>query len=152
MPIETEKKMKGRFIFISHLLVIEISIFLTWDKFKGYIPTKSNLALLWQWLAAWKLLKSGSHVSWRGLCVLFRIFYFRYLKLVVVFPEHFICHATEMDMKIESAEFSQKDFHSIKLKTIFQVSLFKQITWSNYWFWVVHSSNFVVLIRFHNTA
>ena len=51
----------------------------------------------------------------------------RYLKLVVVFPEHFICHATEMDLKIESTEFqhkpvnkfSQREFHSIKLEAIF---------------------------------
>ena len=50
-----------------------------------------------------------------------------YLKLVAVFPEHFICHATETNLKIESAEFqhkpanefSQKEFHNIKLKTIF---------------------------------
>ena len=67
-PIKTKNKLKGRFISINHLLVIEISIFLTWDNFKGYVPTESNLELLWQWLAAWKLLKSGSHVSWRGLC------------------------------------------------------------------------------------
>ena len=90
--IKTEKKLKGRFISTSHLLILEIGIFLTWDNFKSYIPSKSNLALLWQWLAVWKPLKLGSHVSWRGLYVLFRICYFRYLKLVVVFLEHFICH------------------------------------------------------------
>ena len=86
-------------------------------------------------LAAWKPLKSG---SWRGLCVLLRFCFSRYLKLIVLFPEHFICHATETNLKTESTEFqhklankiSQKDFHSIKLKTIFLVSLFKQITWS----------------------
>ena len=51
----------------------------------------------------------------------------RYLKLVAVFPEHFICYAKEMDLKIESAKFqhkpankfSQKEVRSIKLKTIF---------------------------------
>ena len=100
-PIKTEKKLKGRFISIRHLLVIETCIFLTWDNFKG----KPNLALLWQWLAAWKPLKSGSHVSWRGLCVFFRICYSIYLKLVV-FPEHFICYATEMDLKINRLNFS----------------------------------------------
>ena len=85
---------------------------------KLYPCTKSNLVLLWQWLAAWKPLKSGSH---RGLNVLSRICYFRYLKLVVVFPEHFICHATGKDLKMESAEFqhksenefSQKESHSV---------------------------------------
>ena len=126
-PIKSEKKLKGRFISINHLLVIEIRIFVTRDNLKGYVPTKSNLALLWQWSAAWKPWKTGSHVSWRGLCALFRIFYSRYFKLVVLFPEYFICHATETDLKIESAElqhkpankFSQKEFHSIKLKTIF---------------------------------
>ena len=63
----------------------------------------------------------------RGLYVLLKICYFRYLKLVVVFPEHFICHAAETDLKMESNEFqlksannfSQKEFHSIKLETIF---------------------------------
>ena len=52
---------------------------------------------------------------------------YRYFTLVVVFPEHFICHATETELKIESAEFQhkpankfcQKEFHSINLKTIF---------------------------------
>ena len=125
--IKTQKKLKGWCISISHLLVLKIGIFLTWDNFKSYILTKSNLALLWQWLAAWKPLKLGSHVSWRGLYVLFRICYFRYLKLNVVFPEHFICHATEKDLKMDSAEFqhksaiefSQKESHSIKLKTVF---------------------------------
>ena len=42
-------------------------------------------------------------------------------------PEHFICHAIEKDLKIDSAEFqhksanefSQKESHSIKLKTFF---------------------------------
>ena len=51
----------------------------------------------------------------------------RYFTLVVVFSEHFICHATETDLKRESAEFqhksantfSQTEFHSINLKTIF---------------------------------
>ena len=38
---------------MSYFLAIEISIFLTWDNFKGYVLTKSNLALFWQWLAAW---------------------------------------------------------------------------------------------------
>ena len=52
---------------------------------------------------------------------------YRYFTLVVVFPEHFICHATETELKRESAEFqhksankfSQKEFHSNNLKTIF---------------------------------
>ena len=103
--VKTEKKLKGRFISVIHLQVIEIGIFKTWGNLKGYAPTKSNLALLWQWLglAAWKPLKSGSHVSWRGLCVLFRICYFRYWKLVAGFSEYFICHATasRMDLRIE---------------------------------------------------
>ena len=42
-------------------------------------------------------------------------------------PEHFICHLTEKDLKIDSGkfqlkstnEFSQKESHSIKLKTAF---------------------------------
>ena len=42
-------------------------------------------------------------------------------------PEHFICHATKKDLKIDSAEFqhksanefSQNESHSIKLKTVF---------------------------------
>ena len=70
--------------------------FLTWDNFKGYVLTKSNLTLLWWWLAAWKPLKLGSHVSWRGLCVLFRICYFRYWKVVAV-PRAFYlsCHRVQ---------------------------------------------------------
>ena len=44
-----------------------------------------------------------------------------------MFPEHFICHATEKDLKMDSAEFqhksanefSQKEYQSIKLKTVF---------------------------------
>ena len=122
--IKTKKKLKGRFISISHLLVIEISIFLTWDNFKGYVPTESNLELLWQWLAAWKPSKLGSHVSWRGLCVFVIICCSRYLKLVVVFPKHFTCHATETVLKIEPAEFQHKSANkfsqkvSVKLKTI----------------------------------
>ena len=44
--------------------------------------------------------------------------------------KHFICHVTEMGLKIELAEFqhksankfSQKEFHSVKMKTVFQVS------------------------------
>ena len=43
-----------------------------------------------------------------ALCVLFRICYSRYLKLVFVFSEHFICYTTENDLKIESAEFQHK--------------------------------------------
>ena len=125
--IKPQKKLKGWHISFSHPLVLKIGIFLTWENFKSYILTKSNLALLWQWLAAWKPLKLGSHVSWRRLYVLFRICYFRYLKLNVVLPEHFICHAKEKDLKIDSAEFqhksanefSQKKSHSIKLKTVF---------------------------------
>ena len=66
--IKTKKKLKGRFISISHLLVIEISIFLTWDNFKGYVPTESNLELLWQWLAAWKLKIGLSCQLKRALC------------------------------------------------------------------------------------
>ena len=111
--IKTQKKLKGWCISISQLLVLKIVIFLTWGNFKSYIPTKSNLALLWQWLAAWKPLKLGSHVSWRGLYVLFRICYFRYLKLVVVFPEHFISHATE---KMDSAEFQYKSANEFSQK------------------------------------
>ena len=111
---------------------------LTWDSFiKGYVPSKSNLTILWQWLAAWKPLKLGSHISWRGLCVICRICYSRYLKLFVV-PKHFIFHATEKNLKIELAEFqhksankfSQKEFGSIKMETIFEVSFFKLIAWS----------------------
>ena len=125
--LKTEKKLKGRFISISHLSVNKTGIFLTWDNFKGYFPTKSDLPLLWQWLASWKPLKLGSHVSWSGLCVILRICYFRYLKLVVVFPKYFVCHATEIDLKIELPKFQHKsankffqmEFHSIKLKTIF---------------------------------
>ena len=49
--------------------------------------------------------------------------------------EHFICHATEAELQIESAEFqhkpanrfSQKEFHSIKLKKISRF-LFSNIT------------------------
>ena len=41
--------------------------------------------------------------------------------------KHFICHVTEMGLKIELAEFqhksankfSQKEFHSVKMKTVF---------------------------------
>ena len=63
----------------------------------------------------------------KGSVFFFRICYSRYLKLVALFPEYFICHATEADLKIESAEFQynpankfyQMEFHSIKLKTIF---------------------------------
>ena len=102
------KKLKGRFISISHLSFNEIGIFLNCDDFKDYVPTKWNLALLWQWLAAWRLLKLGSHVNWRGLCVIFRISHFRYLKLVFVFRKHFICHATERVLKIESPQFQNK--------------------------------------------
>ena len=62
-----------------------------------------------------------------GCVFFFRICYSRYLKLLVEFPEHFICYTIEMDLEIESAKFqhkpeykfSQKEFHSIKLKTIF---------------------------------
>ena len=41
--IKTEKKLKARFISISHLLIIKIGICLTLDNLKSYIPTKSNL-------------------------------------------------------------------------------------------------------------
>ena len=123
-PIKTKNKLKGRFIYINHLLVIEISIFLTWDNFKGYVLTKSNLALFQLTFVKIRL----TCQYWRGLRVLFRICYSRYLKLVVMFPEHFMsCHAqAETDLKTELAEFqhkpedkfSQKEFHCINLKTI----------------------------------
>ena len=109
------KKLKGIFISSCHLLVIDISIFLSWDYFKGYAPTESDLPLVWQWLAAF-------HVSWRELCFFFIICYSRYLKLVVVFPKHSICQATETNLKKELAKFQhkyatkfyQKEFHSVK--------------------------------------
>ena len=120
-PLKTEKKLKSRFISISPFMVIEIGVFWTWDI--SNVMSSPSLT----WLAAWKRLKSGYHVSWRWLCFLSRFCYSRYLSLVVLFPEHFIFHATEQNLKIESTEFqhkpankiSQKDFHSIKVKTIF---------------------------------
>ena len=101
---------------------------LTWDNFiKGYVSSKSNFAVLWQWLAAWKPLKLGSHVSWRRLCVIFRIYYSRYLKLVATVPRAFYlpCHREELEKRIgwnslsAFQKFSQKEFDSIKLETIF---------------------------------
>ena len=101
--IKIEKKLKSRFISIGHLLVIEIGIFGNWYNFiKGYVSRNSNLAVLWQCLAAWKTLKLGSQVNWRGLCVLFRVCYSRYLKLVVVVPRAFYlsCHREELESRI----------------------------------------------------
>ena len=71
----------------------------------------------------------------RALCS-FQNFLLQVFVISCRIPRAFYLHATETDMKIESVEFqhksanefSQKEFHIIKLKTIFQVSLFKQIT------------------------
>ena len=133
-------------------------------QFKKLSPPQIslNLVLLWQWLVAWKpLLRPGAHVSWRGLYVLSRVCYFRYLKLVVVLPEHFICHATGKDLKWSPLNFSinlQMNFLKRNLillnwrqfsRFLFSNRLLEALISFEY---VVHSSNFVVLIRFHNTA
>ena len=97
VSIKIEKKLKGRYISIATCWKLKLAYFsieTTWKAMSS--PNLTFLTLLtfnfltfflapfWQWLAA---LKSGSHVSWRRLCVLFRICYPRYLKLVVVFQQ-----------------------------------------------------------------
>ena len=99
-PLKTEKKLKSRFFSTSPFMVIEIHISWTWDI--SNVLSSPSLT----WLGRWKPLKSGYHVSWRGLCVLFRFFYSSYFTLVILFPEHFICHATETNFKIDRLNFS----------------------------------------------
>ena len=112
-PLKTEKKLKGRFISIRNLLVIEIGIFLTWDNFRGYVLFKTNLALLWQCQV-----KFSCQLK-RALCS------FQNLLLQIFEYGCRVFHATDTDLKTESADFS-KNLQINFLKRNFIVQNWKQ--------------------------